>query len=227
MKYAKTLFGISLATGMTALTLAAATPDPSFDRAEFDVTITNVTRGQIFSPVLVASHSSDTSVFTPGEAASAELAALAEEGNNMPLAMRLSQDANVADVESGSGVILPGTSETIRITVTGKADRISLAGMLVNTNDAFVGLDSFQITRDPETTVRALAYDAGTEFNSESCAFVPGPACGASGAHDPTPAEGYVYVSNGVQGIGDLSPELYDWRNPAAIITIRRVRAGT
>lgn len=32
-----------------------------------------------------------------------------------------------------------------------------------------------------------------------------------------------MYISNGVQGIGDLAPELYDWRNPVARIEIRRV----
>ena len=69
----------------------------------------------------------------------------------------------------------------------------------------------------------AVAYDAGTEYNSESCMWVPGPPCGAGGMHDPTPAEGFIAVSNGVHGTADLSPMQHDWRNPVARVAIRRL----
>jgi hypothetical protein len=35
-----------------------------------------------------------------------------------------------------------------------------------------------------------------------------------------------VHIHSGIHGIGDLRPEHFDWRNPVARITIRRVSAG-
>jgi len=223
LKNTTTMLGLGFAGGLLALTLAAAAPASTDAAPMFEVTVTNLTRGQIFSPLLVTSHTSDISLFVAGEPALPELGTLAEEGNNAPLAALLGGLAVIEDVQTGAGGILPGASDTVMIRATGKAPYISLASMLVNTNDAFVGLDAFQITRELDATVYAVAYDAGTEFNSESCDFIPGPACGSAGAHDPAPAEGYVYVSNGVQGVGDLATDLYDWRNPVAKITIRRM----
>ena len=63
---------------------------------------------------------------------------------------------------------------------------------------------------------------AGTELNSEDCAFIPGPPCGSGGSHDPAAAEGSIYISNGLHGLGGLAPEVYDWRGPVAKVTIVR-----
>jgi hypothetical protein len=65
------------------------------------------------------------------------------------------------------------------------------------------------------------AYDAGTELNDELCENIPGPLCGG-GAVSAESGEGFVHIANGIHGIGDLAPELYDWRNPVAKVTIRR-----
>ncbi|MGH8621200.1 MAG: hypothetical protein ACRET3_03595 [Burkholderiales bacterium] len=35
--------------------------------------------------------------------------------------------------------------------------------------------------------------------------------------------EGYVHIHAGIHGIGDLPPEVRDWRNPVARVAIRRV----
>ena len=48
---------------------------------EFDVQITNATNSVFFTPLLVAAHSSDYSVFTLGSEASSELQAMAEGGD--------------------------------------------------------------------------------------------------------------------------------------------------
>ena len=45
---------------------------------QFEVTITNLTRSQTFTPILVASHRKPVSLFTLGDPASDELAALAD-----------------------------------------------------------------------------------------------------------------------------------------------------
>ena len=75
------------------------------------------------------------------------------------------------------------------------------------------------------------AYDAGTEYNDQDCANIPGPRCGGAG-FDPVPAEGdegYVHISNGFHELDAepiveiLGPHVYDWRNPVAVITVTRV----
>ena len=223
------LLGLGLVGSCLAFTLAtaspaaAAAPAGSDGPVMFEVTVTNLTRNQILSPMLVVSHAENVALFTAGQPASSDLMALAEEGNNMPLSMTLGANSRVLDVQAGAGGILPGASDMVTISASGHSRFISMASMLVNTNDAFVALDSFEIAADSDVTTHAVAYDAGTEFNSESCSFIPGPACGAGGMHDPQPAEGFVYVSNGVQGIGDLDAAVYDWRNPVAKVTIRRI----
>ena len=53
---------------------------------------------------------------------------------------------------------------------------VSFASMLVTTNDAFIGASGLDVS-----TSRAInlnAYDSGSEANSESCAYIPGPPCG-------------------------------------------------
>jgi hypothetical protein len=36
-------------------------------------------------------------------------------------------------------------------------------------------------------------------------------------------AEGYVYVSRGISGEGDLAASAHDWRNPVARVTVKRM----
>ena len=53
---------------------------------EYRVTVTNLTRGQQFTPILVASHRAGVRLFEPGQPASMELEILAEGGATGPLA---------------------------------------------------------------------------------------------------------------------------------------------
>jgi hypothetical protein len=98
--------------------------------------------------------------------------------------------------------------------------------MLIPTNDAFVALNGIEAPVGNKTlTLFAPAYDAGTEANDELCASIPGPVCGGEGFNaSRAGAEGFVHIHAGIQGIGDLSPAMYDWQNPVARITIRRVK---
>ena len=52
---------------------------------KFEITITNLTRGQVFSPPIAVGHDRDFSLFRLGDEASPELAALAEGGDTGPL----------------------------------------------------------------------------------------------------------------------------------------------
>ncbi|CAM2006506.1 fasciclin domain-containing protein [Acanthopleuribacter pedis] len=201
----------------------------------YEVTITNVTKGQVFSPPVAVVHRADIALFHLGQPASGALRTMAEEGNTQPLADELAPLDQVYDIQTATGPIMPGTSATIRVTGAGNYNLISVAGMLVQTNDTFfaaelrrpVGLDGIFKNGDRESRSTAIAmataYDAGTEVNDESCGSVPGPPCGAAGAPNTAGAEGYVYIANGIHGIGDLASETYDWRGPVARIVIKRV----
>ena len=191
----------------------------------YEVTVTNLTRSQIFSPALIATHRGSTSMFQAGTAAGTELQALAEDGNNTLLLASLGNDPDVFDVQSGTGMILPGMSETITITADADYPLLSLAGMMVSTNDTFVGIDSLFLPYRGKLTL-ANAYDAGTEYNSEDCAFIPGPPCGNGGVHDSTPAEGFIYISNGLHsaaGAASVPEAEYDWDGPVARVQIERM----
>ncbi|MGH7408593.1 MAG: spondin domain-containing protein [Candidatus Methylomirabilales bacterium] len=52
---------------------------------KYEVTVSNLTRGQRFTPILVASHKGGVSNFTLGDSASSQLAFLAEDGGTGPL----------------------------------------------------------------------------------------------------------------------------------------------
>lgn len=187
----------------------------------YEVTITNLTKGQIFAPPVVYTHRSSFDLFTPGEAAIPELAGLAEDAANDPLVALLSAESKVADVAVAGGVILPGESATVHVRAWGRARNISALGMLVTTNDAFFAAEK----RVPSfsNTVYATAWDAGSEANTQDCDDIPGPPCFNPGVRVTDGAEGFVYVHAGIQDRGDLSSEDYDWRNPVAKITIRHV----
>ncbi len=216
-------------SGIGALGLALAVGTPTAQATNtpmrmYEVTITNLTRSQVISPPLIAVHDESAAVFEPGFAASAELAALAEDGDNSMLAALLGAHAGVLEVQTAAAGVAPGASVSFTVMADPQHPYLSGAGMLVSTNDAFAGIDA--VTMDPSLDHMSFyipAFDAGTEFNSEDCAFIPGPPCGNGGVHDPTPAEGYVHVSNGITGIGSLAPEIYDWHNPVAKVSVTRL----
>jgi hypothetical protein len=200
----------------------------------YEVTVTNLTRGQTFTPVLVATHIEGVRLFTLGEAASPELATVAEEGNVGPLAgLLLSMPGVAAVADTGpppGGFIAPGQSKTIVIEGGGRFDHLSVAAMLIPTNDAFFALNGVPGPRgDQVLTLFSLAYDSGSERNDELCASIPGPfftECGGPGGGGQPAGgeEGYVHIHAGIHGIGDLVASNRDWRNPVAQITVRRVR---
>jgi len=192
----------------------------------YEVQITNVTKGQSFTPIIVITDRHAVPFFELGEAASAELASLAEGGNTDPLAEQFVAEGSHVHQDDG-GLLGPGETRVLLVSAQRKARRVSLAGMLLPTNDTFMALNSVRLPRFGQATYTVRAYDAGTEANDQDCANIPGPLCGgeADSAADDTD-EGYVYVSNGFHdlGTGRLEPETYDWRNPVAVIKIERSR---
>lgn len=216
--------GLSAAVALSVV-LAFATGALAKDKRggqTYEVTITNLTRGQIFSPPVVISHNGNYSLFSLGQPASDQLYPLAEDANTGPLTTQLEGLNSVFDYTVAGGAVPPGGSITLEIQVKGFKRQITVAGMLVTTNDAFFAIHGVPAPLAGTQVEFAEAYDAGSEANSESCATVPGPPCGSGGVRDTAGAEGFVFIHAGIHGDGDLIPASDDWRNPVAIITIRR-----
>lgn len=188
----------------------------------YEVTITNLTKGQILSPPVVYSHTWGADVFTPGNPASPELAGLAEDADSEPLLALLTADPRVHDVAIADGVVMPGQSTTISIVIRGHARFISSLGMLVTSNDAFFAARKYAPHK--WGSYYAQAWDAGSEVNTQDCAHIPGPPCGNGGVRVEDGAEGYVYPHAGIQDRGSLSSQEHDWQNPVALIKVRRTQ---
>ncbi len=194
----------------------------------YAVTVTNLTRGQNFTPILVASHLRDFSVFTAGSAASNELSQLAEGGDTAPLTTVIQDSGSALAVATADGLLGPGESVTIMIAGDDIYSRISAMAMLIPTNDAFFAIQGMKLPKNSNPRVEtAVAYDAGTEPNDELCASIPGPVCGGEGPSPDVDGEGFVHVQAGIHGIGDLDASERDWRNPVARISIVLASEGS
>ncbi len=195
------------------------------DGEQYQVTITNLTRAQAFTPILVSSHRKGVSLFEPGAAASSELATLAEGGDVAPLTAVLEANDRVRDIANSGGLLMPGQSVSVTVAAGHGARFISLASMLIPTNDSFIALNSVKAPkRHGRTRVYySPGYDAGTEPNDELCMNIPGPVCGGEGGSPGAGGEGFVHISRGIAGIGDLDSATYDWKNPVARIVIERI----
>ncbi len=223
MKYNKHAFSIMLIL-IFVLVSGLSLADEERDTKKFEITVTNLTRGQIFSPPIAVGHDRDFSLFKLGDEASPELAALAENGDTGPLVDQIEGTYPYAVTD---GPIPPGATKSLKLEISKSSPLrlLSLAGMLVGTNDAFFAAHDVRFLGKKYITVEAPAYDAGSEQNSEKCWFIPGPPCNRSGnLHDPADPEGFVHIHAGIHGIRFiLNPADHDWKNPVAKITIRRI----
>lgn len=210
--------------------------------AQLSVTLTNATHGIYFTPLLVTAHDGSTHLFQAGSTASASLRAMAECGD----ISALTSDVGGADADTVSnpagGVLAPGSSAAA-VLDTGSTGNthLSIVGMLLPTNDGFVGLDALEIPTAPGTYEYYLnGYDAGSEANNElldtsGCSVgMPGiPA--APGADTGTGGTGVasgdsnttVHIHRGVLGdtnttggASDLDSTIHRWLNPMARVVI-------
>lgn len=237
------------AAAAVALVLAAvvpATAQVAEDRAvrTFEVTIINLTNGQPLTPPLVATHKARIDLFDVGDPASFELKEIAENGNLDPAVTLLSGIPAVRDVVVSPGGPLvpfgtPGAAmfsdrSTFEITTSGVARRVSMAAMLICTNDGFVGVDSLVLPRRLGQTkiVVGDGYDAGTEINTEDfadmvppCQDLIGVSSGdpGTGTSDPALAEGGVIAHHaGILGGDDLLPDVHGWDDPGVLFIVTR-----
>ncbi|MDJ0751034.1 MAG: spondin domain-containing protein [Woeseiaceae bacterium] len=231
-----------LALGATALaacdsgdSVTTFVPDPPPPTATFQVTVTNLTNAQPLSPVGVIAHADGYSVFSIGTPATAGLEELAEGGDNAALLAEADADANVFATASGGAPIGPGGAETISVEVL-QSDlanmRLSTSTMLVNTNDAVTmanAVDLSALQSGDVVTLRTIAYDAGTEADTELAAHIPGPAGGGEGFNAARDDDAdRVSMHTGIVGQDDgfaasnLNNQ-HRFDNPVAMVRIERI----
>ena len=227
MKICHSLFARALpwALGLfVSVTLMGA----SASAQHFQVTITNLTSAQTFTPIMAASHKEGVTLFTLGQAASTELEQMAEAGDLSVLETTLKANPDVLSVVDSGAVLPPGKSVTLTVEAHGRFNHVSVTAMLIPTNDGFFAVngESGPVSPGRAVTYFSPAYDAGTEANDELCVHIPGPPTVCSGEGFNPSREGdvnFVHIHPGIHGIGDLSAATYDWRNPVAEIVIKRV----
>jgi hypothetical protein len=223
---------VAAVAGLLAAT-ATATAGGDSGVKTWRVTITNLTpnngpgASQPLSPPLAVVHSTKVDVWSLGAIASTGVAAVAEDADNGPLTGGLSGAAGVRSVatytkDNGPAVppvIFSADSLTFTVTSRGSENRLTLLTMLVNTNDAFTGLDALHL-KGKGGTYYAMAYDAGSETNNEDADFIPGPCCGHAAVRAPT--SDLIAPHAGILGIGDLDHAMWGWNGPAAKIVVER-----
>ncbi|MCH6555223.1 MAG: spondin domain-containing protein [Chloroflexi bacterium] len=225
----------TMAVAAVALVAVAASPAAGQQTVTYNVTIENLTSGQPFTPPVVAAHTSGMDVFEVGQAASAEVQAIAENGNNDPLVALLGGSAAVLDSATGTAPVKPGESATITVEAP-SGSLLSVVFMLICTNDGFSGVDSMTLAASGSESVDANAYDAGTETNTEDFADIVPPcqdligvssADAGTGETNPALAEGGVITAHsGIQGGTDLTVSDHGWTDPVARITVVAEAAG-
>lgn len=203
--------------------------DSSSPAATYAVKVVNTTNNQPLSPVAVITHTSAYAAWTIGTTATVGLENLAEGGSNAELLAELTTESSV----SGTGNIGPGGNETINVTVSASDQTLlTVVTMLVNTNDAFTGLDSIDVSGlaiGDSMTYNAHVYDAGTELNDEAVGTIPGPADSGTGfdaARSDTFDEvrshrGVITTDDGLAT--STLDESHRFDNPAIIVTITRM----
>ncbi|MCK8108620.1 spondin domain-containing protein [Pseudoalteromonas sp. 2CM41L] len=150
---------------------------------EFTITFSNLTAGQPLSPLSVIAFDK-TPPWKFGETASVDLEMIAESGANEEYL----SDENALASASAEGGIGPGETTSVTLLVDAQdVLNLSFAAMLGNTNDAFTGLSSVDVsTLEVGSSISRTTpvYDAGTEANTETADTVPGPAAGGEGFNE-------------------------------------------
>ena len=186
MNTAKHLSKIALIPALALGLAACSDNDDDLTTKEFQVSIINLSNNQPMSPVALILHQSDYSGWTLSEAATNGLEVLAEGGDNSAfIAEAQANDTEFLASSSSEGILAPGASTSLTVTTqeVGVIE-MTLATMLVNTNDAFTGSTGISLTSmtvGQEVRYNLPVYDAGTEFNSELAGTIPGPADGGEG----------------------------------------------
>jgi hypothetical protein len=230
-----------LTTLLISASMLYAANTPAGGR-DVSVEITNLTNAIYFTPLLVARHNRNTDLFELGEAASANLQAMAEGGDISGLISDLEAGGNDYVDNPAGGLLAPGATAIAKFDhVRGHKRYLSIVGMLLPTNDGFVGLDSLKIPKRKGTYTYTLqGYDAGTEANDEiitgggapnapGIPADPGMNAGSGGLasveadHNQTVHlhRGNIGDNDPIGGNSDLDARVHSWQGPVAKVVIR------
>ena len=211
--------------------------------AQLEISINNLTHGNHFTPLLIAAHDGNSHLFQAGEPASSALQKTAEGGDISELQLAVTANNGVIVANPAAGLLAPGAKVEKVMLDSGALTHLSLVAMLLPTNDAFVGLDGWEIPSTPGSyTLYLNAYDAGTEANDEQITGggapgVPGiPAApdgmggqNGTGVMDDS-SNDRVHIHPGLLGdtdpnggISDVDSRIHRWLNPVAalIVTVK------
>lgn len=228
-------------TTFTALALVSSFAG-SATGADLNVSITNLTQGLYFTPLLVAAHQPESRLFWPGTMASESLQAMAEGGDIAGLGADLTAAGATISENPAAGLLGPAQTTMTNLNTDGSPDNgyLSVVAMILPTNDGFLGLNAIEIPEMPGTyTYYVNAYDAGSEANDEIRGSgapgmpgfpAPGPideSSGFNGTGVLTSAEGFVHIHRNVLGDNDLNggnsdivSTVHRWLNPVARVTV-------
>ena len=210
----------------------------------FEITLTNLTMGehgsagQTLSPAIFVAHPAGVKLAEVGQPANEAIVALAEGGNTAgleALAAAAGADVKIAMNEDMSRrYTMPGQSTTVTVTADMVNSSLSVGSMLVSTNDAFIALIDAPLFDEAgmpvSTSLELMAYDAGSEDNTELAADIPGPlgldeVADPAGSNERVPTvDGVIAAHEGIQGVGDVG-EAFAWAEPVAMLTITPVAA--
>lgn len=168
---------ISAALGAAALFIGTAVHAGSVD-IQVEFTNNAPAGGTLQTPVWVGFHDGSFDTFTTGQAATAGLEALAEDGNTAVLSGEFNAStAGGVDGQVGMAPIGPGGSANNTFTVSndGSNQYFSYASMLLTSSDYFIGNGNplaIDLSNLLDGLVSSLSfdvfrvYDAGTEVNN-------------------------------------------------------------
>lgn len=207
---------------------------------DLSISLTNLTHGNHFTPLLVAAHTTTQHMFQLGETSSSSLQAMAEGGDIAFLSTDL--QAVTADLVANpaAGLMSPGQTVQFDMSTQKENTTLSIVAMILPTNDGFVGIDSLSIPKKRGRYEYFLnGYDAGTEVNDEiingagapGAPGVPGDPLGAGGMNATGAAQSEnnqtVHIHRGVLGdtdssggASDLDSRVHRWINPVARLII-------
>jgi hypothetical protein len=206
----------------------------------YDISVTNLTAGQPISPVATIAHGRTYQLFSLGESASLGLEQMAEGGNNDQL-LTEAEEVGVIATLSGDAPVGPLSQSQFSIDLDGATLAqegiedwyLTIAGMLVNTNDAFISVRSDSLANlavGESLSMTGISYDSGTEANSELAGTIPGPADGGSGfeaerddiANQVTAHAGVISADDGLTN--SVLTAVHRWDNPTVRVAITRTQ---
>ena len=232
----KSLIFLVASVAILGLAGLATGPSEAAQTIKYKVPLTNLTSSQPFSPPLLATHGNDVRVFGVAKFASQGIRAIAEDGTNAVLAKELGALPLVYKVVATDAPIHrkggpASNTVTMTIAASAAATRLSVATMLICTNDAFTGVNSMALpTGSKPVVVSARAYDAGTEANDQLFRSIVDPCGGigpvlvaADGGNARSATSEAIAVHPGIaDGTGDLTA-VHGWTDPVLEIKVARV----